>query len=90
MYSNKYIEQWGSIYRGRDYSNYTISLLVEMGDTNYNITYSSNYVQYAGDKGSTWAWITKNTTDFTARNAFEQSGATVDWKVCGYAKMGEQ
>ena len=73
MYSNRYIEQWGSVYRARNYDA-------------YNITYASNYTQTAGDKGSSWAYKNKYTTYFTARNAFEQSGATVDWKVCGYAK----
>ena len=86
MYSNKYIEQWGSVYRARDYNTYNINLLVEMANGDYNITYASNYTQTAGDKGSSWAYKNKYTTYFTARNAFEQSGATVDWKVCGYAK----
>lgn len=80
LYSDKYIEQWGSTVANS--SDINVTLIKEMANTNYFIlhninTDSSNTMQFRNVTSGT-----KTTTQFQINNAVVNS----IWKVTGYAK----
>lgn len=84
-FSNNLIVQWGEYTRDKkDYGTYTYTFPTPFTGTSYSIAASATYQQYAGDKGSSFAIITKNKTNFTYRNGFEQAGGTVRWIAIGF------
>ena len=84
-FSNGMIIQWGREGSMGNGTSKSVNLPTNFSTTNYTVGGSSNYVQSAGDKRSSWYVTGLNKGSFTLNSRFEQSSNnTIYWVAIGF------